>query len=70
MENRNVLEVMVVMFLVLFVLFFCLLGVISNGWCISNSGCMSLNNVCCNNECVYGLNCIGRYCIIDVDCFS
>ena len=55
--------------LALFALLSCSLGATSNGWCTDKSDC-SLNNVCCNNECVYGSNCIGRYCTLDSECSS
>ena len=54
----------------LFALVFCSLGSTSSAWCTGNSDCTSLNNVCCNNECVYGSNCIGKYCTLDSHCSS
>lgn len=53
-------------YLALFALLSCLLGATSDGWC---TGC-GFSKVCCNNECVYGSNCIGRYCILDSHCTS
>ncbi|CAH3178836.1 unnamed protein product, partial [Porites evermanni] len=48
----------------------CSLFAVSIGWCTQSnlSSCSFEIQVCCNNECVFGSGCLGRFCSRDSDC--
>lgn len=67
--HDKVYRVMAATSLALFALLSCSLVAISNG-CTGKRDCSLSDHVCCNNECVYGSSCIGRYCTFNFDCSS
>ena len=65
-EEAEVLRVMAVA--LKFALIASSLVAVSNGYCTQYSDDCSINYVCCNNECVFGSDCLGQACSSDSDC--
>ena len=69
--KRRYFRAMAARSFILFVLMTHSFAAVSNAWCTGDSDCGSdQGKVCCNNECVYGSDCVGQSCTFNSDCSS